>query len=83
MVLFARLSFPSTKSGRRGDDIHPYVPIPLKNDTYVFIANGSKFSAGGIGTLLVIMKKKTPIRIGNLLYVSDLDRRLVPIPALA
>ena len=47
------------------------------------IANGIKVSAIGTGTLPVILKNKTPIRIENVLHVSDLDRRLLSIPALA
>ena len=56
---------------------------PLKNQTYISIANGNKVSAGGIGTVPVILKNKTPIRIEDVLHVPDLDRRLLSIPALA
>ena len=53
---------------------------PLKDQTYISIANGNKVSAGGLGTVPVILKNKTPIRIENLVYV---DPRLLSIPALA
>nr|CCA26539.1 putative polyprotein [Albugo laibachii Nc14] len=56
---------------------------PLKKDTYISIANGSKISAQGIGIVPVILENKTPIRIENILYVPDLDRRLLSIQALA
>ena len=56
---------------------------PLKNDIYVSIFNGSKLSAEGIGTVPVILKTKRQFGLKNVLYVQDLDRRLLSIPALA
>ncbi|KAI9920740.1 hypothetical protein PsorP6_001030 [Peronosclerospora sorghi] len=54
----------------------------LKNTINITIANGSEVLAMGIGTVRVMLKNET-IKIEELLFVPDLDRRLLSIPALS
>ena len=46
------------------------------------IANGKQVAACGIGTIRVILNKKKPIRINNVLFVPELDIRLLSVPVL-
>ncbi|CEG41686.1 polyprotein [Plasmopara halstedii] len=60
------------------DDIRP-----LDRPIVISVANGGKVLAAGIGTIRVILKNKKPIRIEDVLYVPDLNQRLLSIPALS
>ena len=55
---------------------------PLKNTIHIIIANGKQVAARGIGTIRVVLKNKTPIRIDSVLFVPELDRRLLSVPVL-
>ncbi|KAI9909085.1 hypothetical protein PsorP6_014813 [Peronosclerospora sorghi] len=55
----------------------------LKNPINITIANGSEVLAMGVGTVRVMLKNENPIKIEEVLFVPDLDRRLLSIPALS
>ncbi|CEG46708.1 polyprotein [Plasmopara halstedii] len=56
---------------------------PLNSPIAISVANGSKIMAAGIETIRVTLKNKAPIRIEIVLYVPDVDRRLLSISALS
>lgn len=55
----------------------------LNRSVSISIANGETVLAAGVGTIRVVLKNKKPIRIEDVLYVPELDRRLLSIPALS
>ncbi|KAI9919778.1 hypothetical protein PsorP6_017631 [Peronosclerospora sorghi] len=55
----------------------------LKNPVKITIANGSEVLAMGIGTVRVMIINEKSIKIEEVLFVPDLDRRLLSIPALS
>ncbi|CEG38640.1 FOG: Transposon-encoded proteins with TYA, reverse transcriptase, integrase domains in various combinations [Plasmopara halstedii] len=56
---------------------------PLDKPIAISAVSGGKVLVAGIETIRVILKNKKPTRIQNVLYVPDLDRRLLSIPALS
>ena len=56
---------------------------PLNNSVSISIANGETMLAAGVGTIRVILKNKKPIRIEDVLYVPELDRRLLSVSTLS
>ena len=59
------------------DEIRPFVkPVPIS------IANGCEVQALGSGSVPITLKNGTLVRIFNVLFVPDLDRRLISILAL-
>ena len=55
----------------------------LNRTVCISIANGEKVLAAGVGTIRVVLKNKKPIRIEDILYVPELDCRLLSISALS
>lgn len=55
----------------------------LNRSVGISIANGKTFLAAGVGTIRTVLKNKKPISIEDVLYVPDLDRHLLSIPALS
>ena len=56
--------------------------VELRRTVCISIANGEKVLAAGVGTIRVVLKTKKSIRIEDVLYVLELDRRLLSFPAL-
>jgi hypothetical protein len=48
----------------------------------ISIANGSKLSAVGIGSVRITLPNKERVRIEEVLFVPQLDRRLLSVPSL-
>nr|CCA27162.1 putative polyprotein [Albugo laibachii Nc14] len=56
---------------------------PLDKLVLISVANGVQVEAQGIGTIRVMLHNLKPIRIEDVLYVPQLDRRLLSITVLA